>query len=154
LYSFWFSKNLNACLFLCTTIFFECIATTCALKKQPSTFYTHFHIITIYIVMSCFTHIWNFFVYEIVFGGISIIFTNKTMTHAIEIQNNVWIQSFKKDDVFENIPIYIIILSCERKKLFRNVSLFTLLHIKLFVFLQYWCFQMSFVDKLYFLPHV
>lgn len=59
------------------------------------------------------------------------------MTHAIEIQNNVWIQSFKKDDVFENIPIYIIILSCERKKLFRNVSLFTLLHIKLFVFLQY-----------------
>jgi hypothetical protein len=72
----------------------------------------------------------------------------------LKFNNGVWIQSFKKDDVFENIPIHIIILSYERKKLFRNVSLFTLLHIKLFVFLQCRCFQMPFVDKLYFLPHV
>lgn len=45
--------------------------------------------------------------------------------------NSVWTQSFRKDDVFENIPIHIIILSYERDLFFHNLSLFTLLHIKL-----------------------
>ncbi len=35
------------------------------------------------------------------------------------------------ENVFENIPIHIIILSCERNLFFHNVSLLTLVHIKL-----------------------